>query len=271
MVFRPWGGEVDFRLLGPVQAIAAGRPLILGERKQRLVLAILLLEANRVVPVERMVELIWPDGPPDSAQRIVQAHVSRLRGIVGRVGSGASVSRHGRGYLLACDAGRVDIHAFRQLLHQARATPDDEAKATLLRQALGLWRGPALADVITARLRQEIFASLEEARLTAVTERVDAELRLGRHVELIDELTGLLARYPDRQPFAAQLMLALHGAGRGPDAATVYRGTRQRLHDEYGLDPSPELVDLHVAILRNDPSLDLACRGLCRRAGAWAR
>jgi DNA-binding SARP family transcriptional activator len=125
--------------------------------------------------------------------------------------------------------------------------------------------------VITARLRQEVFASLEEARLTAVRERVDAELRLGRHVELIDELTGLLARYPDRQPFAAQLMLALHRAGRGPDAATVYRDTRQRLREEYGLDPSPELVDLHVAILRGDPSLDLACRGLCRRAGAWTR
>jgi DNA-binding SARP family transcriptional activator len=258
---------VDFRLLGPVQAIAAGRPLVLGERKQRLVLAILLLEANKVVPVERMVELIWQDGPPDKARRIVQAHVSRLRGILGQVGPGVSVARHGLGYLLACDAGRVDIHAFRQLLRDARATRDDEAKATLLRQALGLWRGPALADVITARLRQEVFASLEEARLTAVTERIDAELRLGHHVELIDELTGLLARYPDRQPFAAQLMLALHRAGRGPDAATVYRDTRQRLREEYGLDPSPELVDLHVAILRGEPSLDLAGP----RAGARCR
>jgi DNA-binding SARP family transcriptional activator len=253
---------MDFRLLGQVQAISAGRSLALGERKRRLVLAILLLDANRVVPIDRLVQLIWQDDPPDTARRIVQAHVSRLRGILGgaaAAGDGhVSLERHGPGYLLTCDAQRVDIHAFRHLVDQARSTSDDQAKTTLLRRALALWRGPVLADVITARVRHEVFASLEEARLTAVTARIDAELRLGRHVDLLDELTGLVAQYPDRQPFAAQLMLALFRAGRVPDAAAVYRRTSGRLRQEYGLDPSPELTELHVAILRADPGLHLS-------------
>src|SRR5262249_26314656 len=146
--------------------------------KQRLVLAILLLEANRVVPIDRMVDLIWQDGPPDTARRILQAHVSRLRGILSNA-DGVSLVRHGVGYLLACDSQRIDVHEFRLLLEQARHTSDDTTKTTLLRQALNLWRGPALADVTTAILRQELFASLEEARLCAVKERIDAELRLG--------------------------------------------------------------------------------------------
>ena len=171
-----------------------------------------------------------------------------------------SVARHGLGYLLACDAQRVDIHAFRQLIEQARQTGDDEAKAALLRRALGLWRGPVLADVITTRLRQEVFASLEEARLTAVNERIDAELRLGRHLDLVDELTGLLARYPDRQPFVAQLMLALYRCGRVPDASAVFRRTRRRLRQEYGL---RFVAGAHQAARRHpsrDPSLPAPVR-----------
>jgi DNA-binding SARP family transcriptional activator/tetratricopeptide (TPR) repeat protein len=250
---------MEFRVLGPVQALIAGHPVDLGQRKQRLILAVLLLEANQLVPNEWLVDVLWRERPPPSARRIVQAHLSRLRTAMARAGAdrvSVSLERRGPGYLLACDPARIDAHQFRVLLERARASADDATRALMLRQALALWRGQALADVAGVDLRDKLCRGLQEARLTALEERFDAELRLGHHARLIDELTELAAKYPYRQHFAGQLMLALHGAGRSADALAVYQRTRRRLGDELGLDPSTELRQWHLAILRDDPDLD---------------
>lgn len=249
---------MEFRVLGPVQAWVAGNSVNLGERKQRLVLAVLLLEVNQLVPIEWLVDALWRDQPPPSARRIVQAHLSRLRTTLHKAGAdrgGLSLVRRGPGYLLACDPALIDAHRFRVLIERARGC-GDATKTQLLRQALALWRGPALADAASADLHDKLCHGLQEARLTALEELFDAELRLGHHLRLVDELTDLVARHPYRHHFAGQLMLALHGTGRSADALAVYQQTRRRLSDDFGVDPSAELKQLHVAILRADPGLD---------------
>jgi DNA-binding SARP family transcriptional activator len=247
---------MEFQLLGPVQARADGRLIELGERKQRLVMAVLLLEPNQLVPLGRLVDLLWRESPPSSARRIVQAHVSRLRTALSRVDREVTVVRRGPGYVLTCDPQQVDAHRFRLLLDRAWHSEDARDKVRLLRQALSLWRGPALADAASEEVREELCRGLDEARLAAIEERIDAELRLGRDGQLIDELTELAARHPYRQRFAGQLMLALYRAGRAAEALSVYAQIRQRLDVELGLEPSAELQQLQIAILRADPALD---------------
>ncbi|WP_283137894.1 AfsR/SARP family transcriptional regulator [Rhizohabitans arisaemae] len=250
---------MEFRVLGPVQAWAMGHMVDVGERKQRLVLAALLLEANRLVPVAWLESLLWPGEPPPSARRTIQAHVSRLRQVLTKAGAerhGVSLVRRGDGYVLTCDADRIDAHRFRTLLTEARCIEDDADKAHLLRGALDLWRGPPMADTATEEIRERLCCGLEEARLTAVEERINAELRLGRHLDVIDELSDLAVRHPHRHRLTAQLMLTLHRAGRTADALRAYEHARRRFGDDLGLDPPAELRQLHVGILRADPSLD---------------
>jgi DNA-binding SARP family transcriptional activator len=247
---------MEFRLLGPVQAFTADTPVELGDRKQRLVLAVLLLEANQLVPVGRLIRILWQDRPPATARRIVQTHISRLRSTLANLRNGAAepdLTRCGEGYLLTCDPQLVDVHCFRSAVEQARLATDDMERVQILRQALELWHGPALADVATDAVREELCAGLDESRLTALEERLDAELRLGHQDRLIDDLTELSARYPFRQRLVGQLMLALHQAGRTADALRLYAGYRGRLVDELGLEPSAELQRLHVGILRAEP------------------
>ena len=247
---------MEFRLLGPVQAFSADTPVELGDRKQRLVLAVLLLEANQLVPVGRLIRILWQDRPPATARRIVQTHISRLRSTLANLRNGAAepdLTRCGEGYLLTCDPQRVDVHCFRSAVEEARLSTDDEDRVRILRHALELWHGPALADVATDAVREELCAGLDESRLTALEERLDAELRLGHQDRLIDDLTELSARYPFRQRLVGQLMLALHQAGRTADALRLYAGYRGRLVDELGLEPSAELQRLHVGILRAEP------------------
>jgi len=234
----------------------------LGDRKQRLVLAVLLLECNQLVPIDRLVDLLWRDRPPPSARRTVQSHLSRLRTVLSGVGGGAEIAlvRSGSGYVLACDPEYIDAHLFRQLLERSRRGRDDEDRVRLLQQALRLWRGPALADVATGEIRDELCRGLDEARLAATEERLDAELELGRGRQLVDELTGLAARHPYRQPFVSQLMLALHHAGRASEALGVYTRARQRLRSDLGLEPAAELSRLQLAILRGDPVLQHRAR-----------
>lgn len=247
---------MDFQVLGPVQAWAEGRPLDLGERKQRTVLAVLLLEPNQLVLLDRLVDLLWGQDPPSSARRIVQAHVSRLRTAFLQTGDGAvALVRRGPGYMLCCDPDRIDAHRFRALLELAWRSTDTD-KVSLLRQALSLWRGPALADVATESARAELSRGLEEARLAAVEERFEAELRLGRSGQLVGELSELVARHPYHQGLAGLLMLVLYRAGRTADALDLFAGTRRRLDEELGLEPSAQLRQLQVAILRADPSLN---------------
>ncbi|GGM20803.1 hypothetical protein GCM10011608_01760 [Micromonospora sonchi] len=252
---------MEFQLLGPVQVRTNGKLIDLGDRKQRLVLAILLLEPNRLIPVSRLISLLWPEGPPRSARRIVQAHISRLRGMLSRcqlqtsVPAEAVVVRRGPGYMLVCDPDQVDAHLFRGLLDRSRQSADDHHRVNLLRQALGLWRGPALADVASEEVHEELRRSLEEARMAAVEERFAAELRLGHDRQLIDELGDLVARHPYRQQLVAILMLALYRAGRAAESLAAYERTRQRLVAELGLEPSAELQRMQLAVLRAEPTL----------------
>jgi DNA-binding SARP family transcriptional activator len=247
--------DVEFRLLGPVQIRMAGQQVKVGDRKQRLVCAVLLLAADQLVPIDRLVDLLWPDAPPPSARRTVQAHLSRLRVALAGAGGdaqGVTLERHGDFYQMACDPLLVDAHEFRALLGRARDS-DDEDRAMLLDRALALWRGPALADVGTEEVRERLCHGLQESRLAAVEERAEVYLRLGRHLSLVDELTELAARYPHRSRITAALMCALYRSGGTADALATYQRARQRLNDELGLEPPVELRRLHMAILRGDP------------------
>lgn len=251
---------MEFRLLGEVEAWAGDRQLDLGPRQQRLVFAVLALQVNRLVSVDRLVDLTWPESPPHTARHAIHVRVSQLRTIL--AGGGAHhddvrIATRGAAYVLRADPMSVDAHRFRALVTAARAeTHDPELKASLLRRALDLWRGPPLADVATPRV-EELCRGLKEARLTVLEEWLSAELRLGRHEEVIDELAELVVQYPHRQRFLAHLMLAMYRAGRAPEAVAAYSLARSRLVDEVGLDPGPELQKLERAILRGDPALDL--------------
>jgi DNA-binding SARP family transcriptional activator len=250
---------VDFRLLGPVEAWADERQLAIGPRKQRFVLAVLALKVNQMVSVDRLVDLTWSDSPPRTARHAIHVRVSQLRAMLAKAAgnrAGVEIVTHGSTYLLRADPMRVDAHRFRALVSDALAQSDDINRSSLLRRALELWRGPVLADV-AAPTTDQLCRGLDEARLAALEEWFDAELRLGRHSTIIDELTELAALHPYRQRLLAQLMLALYRAGREADAVYAYRRARHRLVNELGLDPGPRLQKLASAILSADPALDL--------------
>ncbi|MET8310780.1 AfsR/SARP family transcriptional regulator [Micromonospora sp. NPDC005173] len=250
---------MEFRLLGAVEAWTGDQQVDLGPRQQRLILAILALNVNRLVPLDRLVDLTWPEWPPPTARHAIHVRVSQLRNVLAMAGAdreGVRITTRGRTYVLRADPMSVDAHRFRALLSGARLETDDLEKAAMLRRALDLWHGPPLADVATPRV-EELCRGLEEARLTAVEEWLDARLRLGGHEAVLDELAEYVGQYPYRQRLLAQLMLALYRAGRAADALVAYRLARSRLVDELGLDTSPQLQKLERAILRGDPALDL--------------
>lgn len=247
---------MEIRLLGPVRGWRDGRCVDLGPRQQRYVLAVLALEVNRMVHVDRLVELVWSGAPPRTAWQAVRVYVCRLRRIMG---GRAPLVTEGRGYALRTDPLRVDAHRFRAMVGQASASADDAEKVRLYRLALALWHGPALAD-LTGAPTQPLAGGLHEHRLAATEECLDAELRLGRHLAVLAELTDLVAQYPDQQRFVAQLMIALYRCGRHLDSLAVYRAARSTLADRYGLDPEPRLRALELAVLRTDPWLDAPAR-----------
>jgi DNA-binding SARP family transcriptional activator len=216
---------LEFRILGPLHVLDDDRTIELGGARQRAVLAILLLHRGETVSVDRIVDLIWGERPPATAVKTIQVYVSHLRRALVE---DAIVSSRG-GYALAVDAERIDALRFERLVDEGRAalSGDDPARAAeLLRSALALWRGPALADLAYERFAQDGAARLEELRLTAVEERVDADLRLGRHVELVAELEGLVRDHPLRERLRAQHMLALYRSGRQADALASFRDAR---------------------------------------------
>ncbi len=247
---------MEFRVLGAVEAWAEGGPVDLGSPKQRLVLAVLVLEAGRPVPRDRIIDLLWPQEPPASARNTVQALISRLRAVF-RAAGGPEIVSEGTRYLLKADPGQVDLHRFTALTAQAREA-DDERAAELLDEALGLWRGEALSDVVSGEVAQRLRGGMNEARWTALEDRAEARLRLGRGRQVLAELTELVAAHPLRQRFVGQLMLALHREGRTDDALEAFRALRGRLAADLGLDPSPELRKLEAAILASDPALEPA-------------
>ena len=241
------------RILGPLEV--EGDP-VPGGLKERALLALLALHANEVVPRDRIVEELWGGEQPATAHHAVQVYVSRLRRTLAPVG-GELVSEAG-GYRLALTPETVDAGRFEKMVADGRralADGDAQEAADILRRAMELWRGPALADVRYERFAQAEIARLEELRLAATEERIEADLRLGRHAEVLAELEALVVAEPLRERLRGQLMLALYRAGRQADALAAYRDEARRLRDELGLEPGPELRDLEAAILRHDPAL----------------
>jgi DNA-binding SARP family transcriptional activator len=228
------------------------RSLDLGGAKQRSLLAILLLHANQVVSTDRLIDELWGAAPPATAPKGVQVMISKLRKNLGD----GRLATLAPGYLLRVDPAELDLARFERLVEEARgAAPENAGRK--LRQALALWRGPALADLAYESFAQAEIARLEELRLAALDQRIDADLASGRHAELVGELEVLVARYPLRERLRCQLMLALYRSARQAEALDAYRSARRELSEELGLEPSEELKRLEQAILRQDPALDL--------------
>ena len=258
---------MEFRILGPLEVADGGRLLPLGDGKPRALLALLLLNANEAVSSERLIDELWDERPPPTAAKILQNYVSQLRKALGE----GRLETRGRGYALRVEAGELDADAFEALLAEARAAGSAEQAAGTLRTALGLWRGPPLGDLGLDAARTEI-ARLEERRLVALEERVEAELELGRHGDLVGELDALVARHPLRERLRGQLILALYRSGRQAESLAAYQDARRMLSEELGIDPSPALRQLEKAILVQDPSLQLSGpprRRPARRRPPW--
>ena len=247
----------EFRLLGPVEAILDGGPVALPAAKPRALLAVLLLNRNRVVATHELIDELWSEEPPETATKALQVYVSQLRKAIGA----DRVLTKPPGYSLRVEEGELDVDVFGRLVHEGRerlAAGEAQAAAELLERALGLWRGPALAEFRSEPFARDAGARLEEARLEAVEERVEADLALGRHARLVPELEELVGRHPFRERLRGQLMLALYRSGRQADALDLYRRTRETLVEELGIDPGPELQELEHAILRQDRALQWA-------------
>jgi DNA-binding SARP family transcriptional activator len=247
---------LGFRILGPVQALSDGTPVQLA-RKPRGVLAILLLNANTVVPADRLVEELWAGSPPPSGPGALQVYVSQLRKALG---GGAVVTRD-PGYLLELAPDQLDLSRFERLAADGRkalAADRAEEAASALRAALALWQGPALADFGYEPFAQGEIARLDELRLAALEDRVDADLALGGHGELVGELEALVGEHPLRERLRGQLMLALYRSGRQAQALAQYRSFRQTLTSELGIEPSSALRALEHSMLVQDRALDLA-------------
>ncbi|MBV9413498.1 MAG: AfsR/SARP family transcriptional regulator, partial [Solirubrobacterales bacterium] len=207
------GAGVQFRVLGPFEVLRDDAPVALGGAQARALLAVLLLHRGEVVSADRLIDALWPERPPATAAKTVQVYVSRLRRVLG---DGLLATR-GSGYALTVEPEAVDADRFRSLASEARGeleAGDARRAATLLAEALGLWRGPPLAEFAYAPFAQAEIARLEEARLAALEARIEAELELGRHSALVSELEGLVREHPLRERLQAQLMLALYRSGR---------------------------------------------------------
>jgi DNA-binding SARP family transcriptional activator len=242
---------MEFRILGPLEVVEQGRPLALGGARQRALLALLLTRPNEVVSTDRLIDELWGEQAPKTAANALQYHVSRLRKLLS---SNNVIVTKEPGYMIRVEPDELDLLRFERLVEEGqRSSP--EAAARLLREALALWRGPALADVAHESFAQREILRLEELRLVALERRIDADLALGRDAELVAELEALVREHPLRERPRAQLMLALYRSGRQAEALEVYRQTRRLLVDELGLEPSPALHELEQAILHQDPEL----------------
>jgi DNA-binding SARP family transcriptional activator len=251
---------IEFRVLGPLQVVKSGRVLPLGGRKQRGLLALLLLDRNHVVPRDRLIDALWEERPPDSAANSVQVYVSRLRRLLGddEPGGRGVLATEDPGYVLRAPAGAVDADEFERLVAEGKAALDEGNFAdaeTALSAALSLWRGPALADLASELYAQPEIARLEELRLEALEARFEAMLSAGRQMEAVGELQALVSLHPLDERLRAQLMLALYRSGRQAEALETYRAFRRLASEELGLEPGPELRELEQAILRQDASL----------------
>jgi YVTN family beta-propeller protein len=240
---------LEFRILGPLEVGDDDRPVALGGPRQRALLAILLLHRGEVVSSDRIIDELWGDRPPATAAKTLQGYVSHLRKALG---PDVLVTRGG-GYQLVPE--RVDADRFDALVDEARDDDDARRARERLGEALALWRGEPLADLAYEPFAQGAVARLEEARLAALEDRIDADLALGRQRALVGELEALVNEHPNRERLLGQLMVALYRSGRQADALAAYRAGRRRLHEELALEPGPELRELERRILEHDPAL----------------
>ena len=250
---RTEGRQLEVRLLGPLEVSLDREDVAVGGPKPRALLAVLALDAGRVVSVDHLVESLWPGEPPETAAHAVQVYVSQLRKSLGNV-----LATRTPGYVLELEPGRIDIHRFTQLVgegRELRGSGDSASASSVLDNALALWRGPALADFAYEPFAQTEISRLEELRVVALEERIEADLALGRHADLTSELEALVEAQPLRERPRGQLMLALYRSGRQADALAAYRDARETMLEELGLDPGPELRKLEAAILRQDEAL----------------
>jgi DNA-binding SARP family transcriptional activator len=247
---------LQFRILGPLEVSDEGSPVRLGGQKQRAVLAVLLLQAGRVVSVDHLVHALWGERPPRSAVASLQNFVSQLRKLLGN----DVVVTRAPGYTLQLKPVQLDLDRFERLVDEARPAEPQE-RAARLREALALWRGPPLADFTYEPFAASEIERLEELRLGALEERLDADLELGLHAELAGELEVIARQHPLRERVQGQLMLALYRSGRQAEALEVYHGARARLDEELGIAPSPALQQLYRAILRQEANLEPGAPG----------
>jgi DNA-binding SARP family transcriptional activator/tRNA A-37 threonylcarbamoyl transferase component Bud32 len=257
-------GTAAFRILGPLEVAGDEGQLELGGPKPRALLAVLLLNAGEVVPADRLIDELWGETPPKSAGHLLHVYVSNLRKALATVAAGAGgqlIVSQPPGYVLELDPDEIDARRFERLVTEGRrhlVADEPERAAGALTEALGLWRGPALADFTYEPFAQAEIARLEELRLVAREERIEAELLLGRHAAVVPELERLAGENPFRERVRGQLMLALYRCGRQADALEVFRQARQTLVEELGIEPGPSLQRLQQAILRHDATLELA-------------
>jgi DNA-binding SARP family transcriptional activator len=248
-------GAVEFRILGPLRVGREGSPLSVGGHRQKVLVCLLLLHPNEVMAAEQIIDVLWGETPSTTARKALQVYISRLRQLLGP----GVLETRAPGYLIRVEDGELDAQRFEGLLAQGKhalTTGDPGHAAALLRRALALWRGPALADVMYEPFAQAEAGRLEELRLSCLEERIEADLALGRHADLVGELEVLTGRHPYREHLIGRLMLALYRSGRQAEALEVHRLSRSRLVDELDIEPGPELRSLASRILNQDPSLD---------------
>jgi DNA-binding SARP family transcriptional activator len=264
---------MKFLILGPLEAQDHGRTLPLGGAKQRALLAMLLIHANEVVSSDKLVDSLWSQAGSDDGGKALSVAVSRLRKVLEPERSRSETARmlvtRPPGYELRLDGDQLDLHRFERLVADSR-TADPATAAALLREALALWRGPPLADLSYEAFAQPEIARLEESRLAALEQRIDAELAIGQDDEVVAELEALTVEHPLRERLCGQLMLALYRSGRQAEALESYQAARAVLVEELGIEPGRRLRELHQAILEQDPALDLRVpeRDLPRRGAA---
>ena len=244
---------MDWRILGPLEVFDGDRRVAIAGEKQRAILALLLLHANEAVSTERLLDELWADRPPAAGATAVRVRVSQLRKALGRK---QVLRTRTRGYVLCVEPGELDLHRFERLVEDTREA-EPAIAAAKLREALGLWRGSPLADFAYEPFAQPAIGRLEELRLDALERRIEADLALGRHAEVVAELGELVALHPLRERFRAELMVALYRSDRQAEALDAYRSARQSLVEELGIEPSPTLQELERAVLRQDPGLEL--------------
>src|SRR4051812_7353377 len=243
----------EFRLLGPLEVLAGGKPVGIAGTRQRAVLALLLLDADRVVPTDRLIDRLWGEAPPPTAITSLHNGIAQLRKALGA----ERVETRPPGYVIHLDGADLDLGRFQDIVARAAAAATAQ-RSELLGEALALWRGTPLADFAFEPWAEAEILRLDELRLRALEERIGADLELGRNAEVVGELEALVAEHPLRERLRGQVMLALYRSGRQADALAEYRSARRALTDELGIEPTPTLQRLHAAILRQAAELESA-------------